>query len=195
MAGRSNPYPVGISDPFPAGRVIAFGSLEFRATGNGYLMQLLSPGRNPVTPTSPARRNRRSGQRSRQARANVRDRLGPTFATATTPPRGSRLAYRNSASRPTRPPHHYHVLRRRLRRHRLLRRHQCSLGGVRPRHHPSLSGCVTLPPASFRSALTSPGVRICWVTIFGRFAASSRRLQANPTLRRRARSPTTSTSS
>ena len=49
--------------------MISFGSLEFRATGNGYLMQLLSPGRNPVTPTSPARRNGRSGQRSRQARA------------------------------------------------------------------------------------------------------------------------------
>ena len=49
--------------------MISFGSLEFRATGNGYLMQLLPPGRNPVTPTSPARRNGRSGQRSRQARA------------------------------------------------------------------------------------------------------------------------------
>src|SRR6185436_15675022 len=72
MAGRSNPYPMGVSDPLPAGRVISFGSLEFRATGNGYLMQLFSPGCDPVTPTSPARRNRRSGQHSRQARAERR---------------------------------------------------------------------------------------------------------------------------
>src|SRR6185503_19159928 len=72
MAGRSNPYPMGVSDPLPPGRVISFGSLEFRATGDGYLMQLLSPGRDPVTSTSPARRNRRSGQRSRQARAERR---------------------------------------------------------------------------------------------------------------------------
>ena len=63
---------MGVSDPFPAGRVISFGSLEFRATGNGYLMQLLSPGRDPATPTSPTRRNGRSGQRSRQARAEQR---------------------------------------------------------------------------------------------------------------------------
>ena len=52
--------------------MISFGSLEFRATSNGYLMRLLSPGRNPATPTSPAQRNRRSGQRSRQARAERR---------------------------------------------------------------------------------------------------------------------------
>src|SRR6185503_7727562 len=72
MASRSNPFPMGISDPLPAGYVIWFGSLEFRATGNGYLMELLSPRRNPDTPTSPARRNRRSGQHSRQARVERR---------------------------------------------------------------------------------------------------------------------------
>ena len=72
MASRSNPFPMGASDPLPAGYVIWFGSLEFRATGNGYLMELLSPRRNPDTPTSPARRNRRSGQRSRQARMEQR---------------------------------------------------------------------------------------------------------------------------
>jgi len=38
---------MGVSDPLPAGYVIWFGSLEFRATGNGYLMELLSPRRNP----------------------------------------------------------------------------------------------------------------------------------------------------
>ena len=180
MAGRPNPYPMGVSDPLPAGRVISFGSLEFRATGNGYLMQLLSPGRDPVTPTLPARRDRRSGQRSRQARAERRRVAGhnsPTWveagisqlsitaneATASLSRAPASLASPpSSAAAPVLP------------------------RGVRPRHHPSLSGCVTLPPASFRSALTSPGVRICWITIFGRFTASSRRLLANPTLRRRA---------
>ena len=70
MASRSNPFPMGASDPLPAGYVIWFGSLEFRATG--YLTELLSPRRNPDTPTSPARRNRRSGQHSRQARMERR---------------------------------------------------------------------------------------------------------------------------
>jgi hypothetical protein len=68
MASRSNPFPMGVSDPLPAGYMIWFGSLEFRATGNSYLMELLSPRRNPDTPISPARRNRRSGQHSRPAR-------------------------------------------------------------------------------------------------------------------------------
>src|SRR6185295_363431 len=72
MGSRSSPYPMGVSDPFPAGRVISFGSLEFRAIGNGYLMQLLSSERDLIAPTTPARRNRRSGQRSRQARAERR---------------------------------------------------------------------------------------------------------------------------
>ena len=63
---------MGVSDPLPVGFVIWFGSLEFRATGNSYLMRLLSPRCNPITPTSPARHNRRSGQRSRQARAERR---------------------------------------------------------------------------------------------------------------------------
>ena len=69
---RSNPFPMGASDPLPAGYEIRFESLEFRATGNSYLMELLSPRRNPDTPTSPARRNRRSGQHSRQARMERR---------------------------------------------------------------------------------------------------------------------------
>src|SRR6185312_3380251 len=72
MAGRSNPYPMGVSDPLPTGYVIWFGSLEFRATSNGYLMELLPPRRNLVTPTSPARRNRHTGQHSRHARAEQR---------------------------------------------------------------------------------------------------------------------------
>ena len=72
MASRSNPFPMGASDPLLAGYVIWFGSLEFRATGNSYLMEVLSPRRNPDTPTSLARRNRRSGQHSRQARMERR---------------------------------------------------------------------------------------------------------------------------
>src|SRR6185312_16103669 len=72
MVSRSNPFPMGVSDPLPAGYVIWFGSLEFRATGNGYLMELLSPRRNPDTPTSPARCNRRSDQHSRHARMERR---------------------------------------------------------------------------------------------------------------------------
>ena len=51
---------VGISDPFPAGTVIWFGSLEFRATDNGYLMELLSPIVNPDAPAPQPRRLRRS---------------------------------------------------------------------------------------------------------------------------------------
>ena len=72
MTSISNPYPMGVSDPLPAGYVIWFGSLESRATGNDYLMELLSPRRNPDIPASLARRNRRSGQHSRQARAERR---------------------------------------------------------------------------------------------------------------------------
>jgi hypothetical protein len=41
---------MGVSDPFPSGYVIWFGSLEFRATGYGYLMELLSC--NPDAPVA-----------------------------------------------------------------------------------------------------------------------------------------------
>jgi hypothetical protein len=33
-------YSMGNSDPFPAGFEIWFGSLNFQATGNGYLMRI-----------------------------------------------------------------------------------------------------------------------------------------------------------
>ena len=189
MAGRPNPYPMGVSDLLPAGHTIRFGTLEFRATSNGYLMQLLSPGRNPVTTTSPARHNRRSGQRSRQARAErrrVTRRSSPTWVEAgmlqlsITANEATASSSRAPAS-PASPPSSAAapVLPR----------------GVRPRHHPSLSGCVTLPPMPRQPALTSSSMRIYRVIIFCRSAASSRRLLTNPTLRRRAQSPTTSTSS
>ena len=48
---------------------------------------------------------------------------------ATAPPRGLRLAYRNSASRPTGPPLRHHVPRRRLHRHPHLLRHKRPPGG------------------------------------------------------------------
>jgi hypothetical protein len=79
---------MGSLDPFPAGFKIWFGSLNFQATGNGYLMCLTNrnelhpwrstgPGPIPATPatnapapaqaattsTSTPRRRRRSGQR------------------------------------------------------------------------------------------------------------------------------------
>ena len=53
MAGIPNPFPMGVSDPFPAGYVIRFGSLEFRATGNGYLMERLPPRVNSDFPAPP----------------------------------------------------------------------------------------------------------------------------------------------
>jgi hypothetical protein len=37
---RSHRYSMGSSDPHPAGFEIRFGSLNFQATGNGYLMRL-----------------------------------------------------------------------------------------------------------------------------------------------------------
>jgi hypothetical protein len=88
---------MGSSDPLPAGFKIRFGSLNFQATGNGYLMRITNrdklraqrqTGSVPVpvapvaaTPTlasmdaagpSAPRRRRRSGQRSQQARTERR---------------------------------------------------------------------------------------------------------------------------
>ena len=54
--------------PLPAGTVLRFGSLDFVATGNGYDMELLPAEANPDTSTLSTRRNKRSGQRARQAR-------------------------------------------------------------------------------------------------------------------------------
>jgi hypothetical protein len=90
---RSQRYSMGSLDPFPAGFEIRFGSLNFQAMGNDYLMRITNrdelhpwrstgPGPVPVTPAADAlalaqadavgpsapRRRRRSGQRSRQAR-------------------------------------------------------------------------------------------------------------------------------
>jgi hypothetical protein len=84
---------MGSSDPLPAGFEIRFGSLNFQATGNGYLMcitnrnelgarQATGQGLVPVVPTidastsaqadvagpSAPQHRRCSGQRSRQAR-------------------------------------------------------------------------------------------------------------------------------
>jgi hypothetical protein len=88
---------MGSSDPLPAGFEIRFGSLNFKATGNGYLMRITNldelhpwrstgPGLVPVTPgaetpvpaqadaegPSAPRRRRRSGPCSRQARMEQR---------------------------------------------------------------------------------------------------------------------------
>jgi hypothetical protein len=83
-------YSTGSSDPLPAGFEIRFGSLNFQAMGNDYLMRITNhdelrsrrptgPGLVPVPPTADApapaqadvagpsapRRRRRSSQRSR----------------------------------------------------------------------------------------------------------------------------------
>jgi hypothetical protein len=59
---RSQSYSMGSSDPLPVGFEIRFGSLNFQATGNGYLMCITnraelhpwrSTGPGPV-PTTPA---------------------------------------------------------------------------------------------------------------------------------------------
>jgi hypothetical protein len=89
---RGTRYSMGSSDPLPAGFEIWFGSLNFQATGNGYLMRLTNreelrarrqagsapvaaarvattqtPAGTDVAGPSASRRRRRSGQRSRQA--------------------------------------------------------------------------------------------------------------------------------
>jgi hypothetical protein len=88
---------MGSSDPLLAGFEIRFGSLNFQATGNGYLMRITNrdelrarrqtgPGPVPATPAADApaparadaagpsapRRRRCTGQRSRQARTERR---------------------------------------------------------------------------------------------------------------------------
>jgi hypothetical protein len=94
---RDTRYSMGSSDPLTAGFEIRFGSLNFQATGNGYLMRLTNreelrarrqAGSAPVAATrvattqtpagtdvagpSASRRRRCSGQRSRQARSEWR---------------------------------------------------------------------------------------------------------------------------
>jgi hypothetical protein len=89
---RGQRYSMGSSDPLPAGFEIQFGSLNFQATGNGYLMRLtnreelrvrrqagsvpVAAARVAATPTpasmdaagpSAPRCRRRSGLRVRQA--------------------------------------------------------------------------------------------------------------------------------
>jgi hypothetical protein len=88
---------MGSSDPFPIRFEIRFGSLNFQATGNDYLMRITNrnelhpwrstgPGPVPATPAADApapapadnagpsapRRRQRFGQRSRQARMERR---------------------------------------------------------------------------------------------------------------------------
>jgi hypothetical protein len=85
---RGQRYSMGSSDPLPAGFEIRFGSLNFQATGNGYLMRITNrnelrarrptgPGPAPAAPAADAptsaetdatgppapRRRQHSGQR------------------------------------------------------------------------------------------------------------------------------------
>nr|CAB3502951.1 unnamed protein product [Digitaria exilis] len=58
-------FPERSSDPFPAGYEICFGSLQFHATGNGYLMRILS--KEPRTHPEASQPPRRPGPRARRA--------------------------------------------------------------------------------------------------------------------------------
>jgi hypothetical protein len=94
---RDQRYSMGSSDPLPAGFEIRFGSLNFQATGNSYLMRItnrnelqvrrqtggdpasaapaardLASAQVDVVGPSALRRRRCSGQRSRQARTERR---------------------------------------------------------------------------------------------------------------------------
>jgi hypothetical protein len=94
---RGTCYSMGSSDPLPAGFEIQFGSLNFQATGNDYLMRLTNreelrarhqtgsalvvvarvatmqtPAGTDAAGPSASRRRRLSGQRSRQARSERR---------------------------------------------------------------------------------------------------------------------------
>jgi hypothetical protein len=110
---------MGSSDPLPAGFEIRFGSLNFQATGNGYLMRITNhthggrPGQDrfPVTPAAHAlalaradvagpsapRHRQCSGQRSRQARmerrraARVASQRDATTGEMATAPAGERV--------------------------------------------------------------------------------------------------------
>jgi hypothetical protein len=180
MASRSNPFPMGTLDPLPAGYVIWFGSLEFRATSNGYLMELLSPRRNPDTLTSPAQRNRRSDRHSRQARVD-RHRAARLSSPAWVEAAMSQLSVaaggattsssRASASSMPAPSSTAASVPPR---------------GARLRRRPFSSGCTTLPLTLLCLALTLPSRRICWVITFCRSATSLHHLLTTPTPRRRA---------
>ena len=92
---------MGVSDPMPAGTVIWFGSLEFRAAGNGYLMELLSPRSNPDAPMPQPRRRRRSGRRARQAcmeRRRVARLDSPTWVEANMPQTDATVGNTTSSS-------------------------------------------------------------------------------------------------
>jgi hypothetical protein len=119
---RGQRYSMGSSDPLPAGFEIRFGSLNFQATGNDYLMHITNrdgPGPVPVAPAvdppapaqvdaagpSAPQRRRHSGQRSRQAwterRGAARVALqcdAITRETATAPMGGVRFPGRDSPS-------------------------------------------------------------------------------------------------
>jgi hypothetical protein len=108
---------MGSSDPLPAGFEIRFGSLNFQATGNNYLMHITNrdelhpwwatgPGPVPTTPAatnasaptqadaagpSAPRRRRRSGQRSCQARTE-RQRAAHAAAQCDAPASGTMAA-------------------------------------------------------------------------------------------------------
>ena len=80
------------SCPAPSGTVIWFGSPEFRATSNGYDLELLPPRTDPDAPALQPRRWRQSGQRARQACmewCRAARLSSPTWIVASVPQPGS----------------------------------------------------------------------------------------------------------
>jgi hypothetical protein len=131
---------MGTSDPLPTGFEIQFGSLNFQATGNGYLMRITNheelrarrqtgPAPIPVAPavggSTPAstdavgpsapRRRRRSGQHSRQAWTERRQAARRAHRRDDSHPDGGALGFRTAV--PPRLARRYDSVRR-LHQHR-----------------------------------------------------------------------------
>jgi hypothetical protein len=108
---RGQRYSLGSSDPLPAGFKIRFWSLNFQATGNGYLMRITNRGSStrggrPGQNRSPSRlvsMPRRPPKRTPRALSTTTPpTLRPALSTGadgTTPGRTCRLATRHARQR------------------------------------------------------------------------------------------------
>jgi hypothetical protein len=104
---RGTRYSMGSSDPLPAGFEIRFGGLNFRATGNGYLMRLtnreelrarrqagsapVAAARVPMVPTPASTDAAGPSANARELGIQARDRINADFNVDNpdTPPRVS----------------------------------------------------------------------------------------------------------
>jgi hypothetical protein len=120
---------MGSSDPFPAGFEIPFGSLNFRAMGNDYLMRLTN--REELHPWRSLRHdgNRHSGTRLGGCCERLDTSAPPALRPALAPgTHGAVLGRTHRDAGGTRPP---------------SQRHQ--RGNARPQGRSSRAGCATLP--------------------------------------------------